>query len=44
MPPRSLALVRMSARARARTYVEYGPLRVRGLDVGGIAELMRRLA
>lgn len=23
--------------------VEYGPLRVRGLDVGGIAELLRRL-
>jgi transposase-like protein len=24
--------------------VEYGPLRVRGLDVGGVAELLRRLA
>jgi transposase len=29
---------------RSELVVEYGPLRVRGLDVGGIAELMRRLA
>jgi hypothetical protein len=28
---------------RRELVVEYGPLRVRGLDVGGLAELLKRL-
>lgn len=31
------------APARQEVIVEFGPLRVRGLDVSGVAELMRRL-